>query len=74
MKIITPLGISGSRHERKLKLSPKKLLDKRLLAMSKLWSRDKLKFYRLDNKSVIFVITEKVCTHMLLHLCQMIFK
>ena len=45
LKIITPLGISGSRYGRKLKLSPKKLLDKRwILVMSSFGLCDKRAF------------------------------
>lgn len=42
--------------------------------MSSLGQRDKRAFYRPENKSIIFVVTEEVCIQMVLYLCQMIFK
>ena len=54
---------------------PKKLLDKKwLLVMLWLGSRDKRAFERPENKSIIFVITEKICTETVLYLCQIILK
>ena len=54
---------------------PEKLCDKsELLVMSSLGSHCKCAFYGPENKSITFVITEKVCVEMVLYLCQTILK
>ena len=52
-----PFGISGPRHGMTLKLSPKKLLDKRLLLT--MWVKWYSPFYKSENKFRIFVTAEE---------------
>ena len=71
--MIIPFGISGSRHGRKLKISPKKLLAKRgPLVMPSLGSRDKCTIYRQEIKSWICVLTEEVGMQWVLFSYQLI--
>ena len=70
LKITTRFGISGSRHGRKLKLSPMKNIYRRsLLVMSSLGSRHKCEFYRLENKPIVSVTEEETFAKMILYIC-----
>ena len=71
--MIILLSISGSRHGVKLKLSPKKLLDKKWPFVTPLpGSHDKCTFYRPENKFWTCVITKEVGMQWVLYLYQLI--